>query len=190
MGQAQKADFVGVEQMMNAKRLENETKLADSQARNIDADTENKQGGERDKLQAQTDEIRQNIENSKIDTQSRKQLNDSIQNLNNQKVQESIINTQLNQKDLEWMQKHNINRNDSIVAKTLKYLATTTGQSEENILYAIGSAYALKELIGLVPNALIKGASKGATKGAGKMNVQTSKNVEGNVTKWNFGSKN
>ncbi len=70
--------------------------------------------------------------------ESVKKLNASMKSLNNQKVAESIKNLELTQADLDWMEKTGLNKADSVVKKTVKYLSEETGLTEGDIIMIVG----------------------------------------------------
>lgn len=83
---------------------------------------------------------------------SKVKLNDSIKSLNDAKTKEAIKNTELNEADLKWMKDNNINRNDSVIVKTLKHVAKVSGMSEQAVLKVIGGVMAARELGNMVGN--------------------------------------
>lgn len=83
---------------------------------------------------------------------SKVKLNESIKSLNDAKTKEAIKNTELNDADLKWMKENNINRNDSVVVKTLKHVAKVSGMSEQAVLKVIGGVLAARELGNMVGN--------------------------------------
>ena len=169
-------EMMGIEQTMAMKRLENESKLAESQSKLNEANAEARAGVETDKGNAAIQEIEQNIENSKVDTESKRIVAESVKSLNEQKVQESIVNTDLGQADLDWMKETGVNRNDSIVAKTVKYFAQQTGLTEKQVIGILGGALALERALKLIPGGIIEGALKGKLKGK----KIESKGIDGN----------
>ena len=91
-------------------------------------------------------------------------LNKSIGELNSQKTLESIASTKITNKDLEWMQLNGLNKNDSVVAKTIKYLSNKSELSEKAVIGIMGGAFALKELVKLIPTKVLADIlGKGAT---------------------------
>ena len=116
----------------------------------------------------QTEATAQELNKSKAETESSVQeLNKSLKGLNDQKVKESIKNVEITQKDLDWMDKNDVNRNDSVVTKTIKYLADQTNMSEGELIILMGGYTVLKDAIGLT-SGLIGGMGKGIGKNIGK----------------------
>lgn len=85
-----------------------------------------------------------------------KKLNGALTSLHEQQVQESIAKTAIDNKTLEWMKETGINPNDGQIAKTIKYLANETGIAEDTMIYILGGAIGVKELLKLIPQFLVK----------------------------------
>jgi transposase len=100
-------------------------------------------------------------------------LNKALEKLNNQKEKEALSQTNLNQADLDWMDEHGINRNDSVLTKSLKYLSEQTNISEENLIYIIGGAIGVRELGNLISKFIFK--LKAPTKPGEILNAPTVK---------------
>jgi len=132
-----------------------------AQAKKLNAETE--------EIKKKTDKVGQDISESEqrilesvskaelnvklgITEDSKVKLNESIEGLNDAKTKEAIKNTELNEADLKWMKENNINRNDSVVVKTLKHVAKVSGMSEEAVLKVIGGVLAARELGNMVGN--------------------------------------
>ena len=81
-----------------------------------------------------------------ITEDSKAKLNGSIEKLNGEQVKKAISETKLNEADLDWMKDTGLNRNDSVVTKTMKYLSDETGLEPKTILMMIGGAKAFEIL--------------------------------------------
>lgn len=73
-------------------------------------------------------------------------LNGILGNLNEQKVQESIAKTSIDNSTIKWMEETGLNVNDSVVAKSIQYMSSQTGMSPKAILLLIGGAKGLETL--------------------------------------------
>lgn len=114
-------------------------------------------------IEAKTDKVGQDISESQqrviesiskvalnekmgITEDSKAKLNGSIEKLNGEQVKKAISETKLNDADLEWMKDTGLNRSDSVVTKTMKYLSDETGLEAKTILMMIGGAKAFEIL--------------------------------------------
>jgi hypothetical protein len=114
-------------------------------------------------IEAKTDKVGQDISESQqrviesiskvalnekmgITEDSKAKLNGSIEKLNGEQVKKAISETELNNADLNWMKDTGLNRNDSVVTKTMKYLSDETGLEAKTILMMIGGAKAFEIL--------------------------------------------
>lgn len=158
MSQGEPAQM-GIEAIMAMKRIANESKLADAQAKLLEAQALNESEGVREKLQS---EILKNIADAnlskmKLVTEEKQQkLMDSVKSLNEAQAQKAISETRLNEKDYEWMQNSGLNRNDSVVAKTIKYLAGVTGLPENQVVELIGGVIVAEKLAGILGKVKLK----------------------------------
>ena len=137
--------------------------LANAQRELLNSQKE-KTDAERDKIKGiDTDEGKQRISESQqkvlesisktnlnvkmgITEDSKAKLNASIEKLNGEQVKKAISETKLNDADLDWMKDTGLNRNDSVVTKTMKYLSDETGLEAKTILMMIGGAKAFEIL--------------------------------------------
>lgn len=83
-------------------------------------------------------------------------LNHSLSRLNRTKVGETIANTELTQKTLDWMEKTGLHPSEAGVGKIVSYLSRQTGIEEENLIYILGGAIGLRELGKLIPQWILK----------------------------------
>ena len=114
-------------------------------------------------IEAKTEEVGQKISESQqrviesiskvalnekmgITEDSKAKLNASIEKLNGEQVKKAISETKLNDADLDWMKDTGLNRSDSVVTKTMKYLSDETGLEAKTILMMIGGAKAFEVL--------------------------------------------
>jgi len=122
-------------------------------------------------IEAKTDKVGQDISESQqrvlesiskvalntkmgITEDSKAKLNGSIEKLNGEQVKKAISETKLNEADLDWMKDTGLNRNDSVVTKTMKYLSDETGLEAKTILMMIGGAKAFEILTKGIGNIL------------------------------------
>ena len=122
-------------------------------------------------IEAKTDKVGQDISESQqrvlesiskvalntkmgITEDSKAKLNGSIEKLNGEQVKKAISETKLNEADLDWMKNTGLNRNDSVVTKTMKYLSDETGLEAKTILMMIGGAKAFEILTKGIGNIL------------------------------------
>ncbi len=118
---------------------------------------------ETEKIKKDTDKVGQDITESQqrvlesiskvelnekmgITEDSKAKLNASIEKLNGEQVKRAISETKLNDADLDWMKDTGLNRSDSVVTKTMKYLSDETGLEAKTILMMIGGAKAFEVL--------------------------------------------
>ena len=147
-GQAPMGEFMDIASVLSAMKLKAEID-------NINADTKQKEAGAGRDTQA-IEESKQNIAESisrvalnkekGITEQSKQNLNRAVQELNEQKFNTEVTQTKLNQADLDWMKKNGLNRNDSVVAKTIKYISNKTQFSETEVIEIMGGLMAVEKL--------------------------------------------
>jgi hypothetical protein len=68
---------------------------------------------------------------------------------------QAIANTEISEKDLQWMKETGLNRNDGIIAKTIQYLSEQTGVEQGTIIWTLGGLTAVEKLIKLLPQKVI-----------------------------------
>lgn len=88
-------------------------------------------------------------------------LNEALANLDAQKLAESASQTKLNQQTLDWMEETGLNPHDSSIAKIINYLSEQTGLQEDSLIYLIGGAMGLRELMKFLPDIIFKGKKPG-----------------------------
>jgi hypothetical protein len=119
-----------------------------------------KVGGEIDKIGGEIEKIKSDIEKNAQEVlkgkstievnETVKKLNESLTKLNSQKVLESINQVNLTGKDIQWMDRTGLNRNDSETAKTIKYYAERTGLTEDAVIKIMGGLEVMKGLTGAI----------------------------------------
>ena len=122
-------------------------KLQDSQANLNDEEAKKKRGVDTDEGNQRISESQQRVKESiskadlntklGITEDSKAKLNKSITDLNSEASKKMISETELNNKDLEWMKDTGLNRNDSVITKTMQYLEKETGLEAKTILMMI-----------------------------------------------------
>lgn len=108
-------------------------------------------------IQSNIEKNAQDILKSKSDVEVNdtiKTLNNSIKDLNDKNKLKAIKETKLIQEDLDWMKENGLNRNDSMIGKTIKYLSNETGYETKTIIGIMGGYFGLKALSDLIPNKL------------------------------------
>lgn len=143
--------------------------LANAQRELLNSQKE-KTDEERDKIKGiDTDEGKQRISESQqkvlesiskanlnvkmgITEDSKAKLNDIVGKLQQEATKKAISDTQLNEADLKWMSENGINRNDSVITKTIKYFSDETGLKPKEIIWILGGLKAVDSLGGILGN--------------------------------------
>ena len=81
-----------------------------------------------------------------ITEESKAKLNGIIGQLNEEGIKKAISEIKLNNEDLKWMAETGLNRNDSVVTKSMQYLVGETGLSAKTILFMIGGMKAFESV--------------------------------------------
>lgn len=132
-----------------------------AQIENVKADTKQKEadaGLKGQGIEESKQKILESISKAELNAKlgitedSKVKLNESIEKLNEAKEKEAINNIKLTDEDLKWMDENGINRNDSMIVKTLKHVAKVSGLSEKAVLNMIGGVLAARELTNMVGN--------------------------------------
>lgn len=172
-GQAPRAMPMNIASILEMKNLAAQEELIKAETRLKDAEARKMQGVDTELAGVQIREsegrIALNLTQASLNRASEalkgkemevadtvKRLNDSLTGLNDQKVQESIAKTSIDNKTLDWMKETGLNPNDGQIAKTITYLANETGLAEDTLIYILGGAIGVKELLKLIPQFLVK----------------------------------
>ena len=146
--------------------------VAKSQANKNDAEAEAiggykaKESGSKTKLNNQqakalVQQVQESISKAKLNTEqglteaSKRQLMKVTEGLQDAQTGQAIANTEISEKDLEWMKETGLNRNDGIIAKTIQYLSEQTGVEQGTIIWTLGGLTAVEKLIKLLPQKVI-----------------------------------
>jgi hypothetical protein len=114
-------------------------------------------------IEAKTDKVGQDISESQqrvmesiskvelneklgITEDSKAKLNGIVGKLQEEATKKAISDTELNNADLEWMKENGINRNDSVITKTIKYFSDETGLKPKEIIWILGGLKAVDSL--------------------------------------------
>ncbi len=171
-----------IQSLLNAQMMQSQIKVNNSIAKKNEAEADatsgykaTESGAITDKLKAELGKITSEIKvNSSVVLKNKSEadrnrsvikLNDNIAKLNDQKVKESIVNTELTQMDINWMRETGINRNAPIVGKTVKYLSNKTGLSEKEVIGLVGGAIGLERLLNALGGKFIGNLVEKMTKG-------------------------
>lgn len=90
---------------------------------------------------------------------------------NEQNIAESKTRAALNQLEIDWNLDTGMNRNDSVVGKTIQYLSRESGLDESTLIALIGSGTVLKQIMEYLPASVLKNLLEGKPtpiKGFGK----------------------
>ena len=163
--------------MMNLARdaqMMAQIKLTEAQTKNVEAQTRATDGYQKDEavsrikvndgkvtLQLSQEELNNTMNNYKFtETQLLSgidQLNNSMTRLNDQRIEESKVDQEWKQTQIDRYNETGIHPNDPIVGKTIQYLSNQTGLSEKMIIGIIGTGQALKEIMKLLPVSVLRG---------------------------------
>ena len=87
-----------------------------------------------------------------ITEDSKAKLNDIVGRLQEEATKKAISDTQLNEADLSWMKESGVNRNDSVITKTIKYFSDETDLKPKEIIWILGGLKAVDSLSGILGN--------------------------------------
>jgi hypothetical protein len=133
--------------MAQAMKLKAETKEIEAKTDKVDQDISESQ----QRVLESISKVELN-EKLGITEDSKAKLNDIVGKLQEEATKKAISDTKLNEADLSWMKESGVNRNDSVITKTIKYFSDETGLKPKEIIWILGGLKAVDSLGGILGN--------------------------------------
>jgi len=167
-GNAPSPQPMDIQSALNVAMSKAQIELAKSQANKNEAEAEAiggykaEESGSKTKLNNQqakalVQQVQESISKAKLNTEqglteaSKRQLMKVTEGLQDAQTGQAIANTEISEKDLQWMKETGLNRNDGIIAKTIQYLSEQTGVEQGTIIWTLGGLTAVEKIIKLLP---------------------------------------